>query len=108
MLTLTDTPSPARSVNREQGSAPEVLAQAQRLALVRGSQADPVDPLGPAAEPLEPDLEGRLAVVNHERHLPRSYLHNNLRAENAPIAEPEPGVEEPRAMRANLTRARVV
>src|SRR5947209_1868441 len=109
ILTPTDTPAPARSVNREdRGSAPEVLAQAQRLALVRGGQADPVDPLGPAAEPLEPDLEGRLAVVNHERHLPGTYLHNNLRAENAPIAEPEAGVEEPRVMRANLPRAGVV
>src|SRR5438046_1850070 len=78
--------------SRVGGSAPEVLAQAERLVLVRRGQPDPVDPLGPATEPLEPDLEGRLAVVDHERHLPRSHLHNNLRAENAPVAESEPGI----------------
>src|SRR3989454_10862964 len=106
---LTEAPSPARSDNRAgRGSAPEVLAQAQGLVLVRRGQPHSVHPLGPAAEPLEPDLEGGLAVVDHERHLPRPHLHNNLRAENAPIAESEAGIEEPRVMRANLARAGVV
>src|SRR5437879_13408764 len=45
--------------SRAGGSAPEVLAQPQRLALVRGGQADPVGPLGPAAGPAAPDLAGR-------------------------------------------------
>src|SRR6185503_2912308 len=46
------------------GSALEVLAQAQRLMLVGGAQPDPVDAPRPATQPLEPHLEGGLAVVD--------------------------------------------
>src|SRR6185369_16164688 len=60
------------------GLALEVLAQAQRLVLVGGPQPDAVDTPRPTAEPLEPHLEGRLAVVYQERDLPGPHLHNHL------------------------------
>src|SRR3954466_12503824 len=85
-----------------------MLAQAQRLVLVGRRQTHTIYPVWPSAQPLEPHLERRLAIVDHERHLASPHLHNNLRAENAPVAEPESGIEEPRVMSADLPGARVV
>src|ERR1043166_3269371 len=86
----------------------EVLAQAQRLVLVGRAEPHPVYPRGTAAQPLEPHLERDLPVVDQEGHLARSYLHNNLGAKHAPVAEAEARIEEARVMRANLARPRVV
>src|SRR5918996_5650679 len=90
------------------GLSLEVLAQAQRLVLVGRPEPHTVDTPGAAAQPLEPDLERRLAIVDQERHLPRPYFHNNLGAKDAPVPEAEAGIEEPRVMRTNLARAGVI
>src|SRR6266850_6681284 len=87
---------------------PEVLAQTQRLMLVRGAQPHTVHAARPAAQRLEPHLERRLPVVDQERHLPGPYLHNYLGTQHAPVAEPEAGIEEPGVVGPDLARAGVV
>src|SRR5690349_25080237 len=82
----------------------EMLAEDQRLVLVRGAQLHPVHARGAAAQPLEPHLERDLPVVDQERHLARPYLHSNLGAKYAPVAEAEAGIEEPRVMCTDLAR----
>src|SRR5256885_14542747 len=86
----------------------EVLAQAQGLVLVRRAEPHTIDTGRPAPQPLEPYLERDLAIVDQKWHLARPYLHNNLGAKHAPVAEAEAGVEEPRVMRTNLPGPGVV
>src|SRR5438094_5036169 len=52
----------------------EVLTEGQHLALVGRAQARAIDALGAGAEALEPHLERRLAVIDHERHLACPHL----------------------------------
>src|SRR5439155_22389857 len=84
--------------------APEVLAEGQGLPLVGRADPDAIDPLGSRAQTLEQDLERRLAVVDHERHLARPHLHDHLGAQNRPVAPAESGVEEARVVRANARK----
>src|SRR6266850_4294768 len=88
--------------------AAEVLAQAQGLVLAGRPEPHTVHTGRPAPQPLEPHLERDLAIVDQEGHLARPYLHNNLGAKHAPVAEAEARVEEPRVMCTNLPRAGIV
>src|SRR5207249_12329883 len=74
---------PYTTLFRSPRSTAKVFTEGQGLVLIRGAQADPVDPFRPRPEPLEPDLERGLAVVDQERHLPGPHFHNHLRAQNA-------------------------
>src|SRR5213083_683082 len=83
-------------------STAEVFAEGQGLVLVGGAQADPVDALRARPQALEPNLERGLAVIDQERHLPGPHLHHHLRAQHAPVAKAEAGVEEASVVGADL------
>src|SRR5206468_8222005 len=80
----------------------------QVLLLTRRTYPSSKYPLGARAQPLEQDLERRLAVIDHERHLARPDLHDDLGAQNRPVAPAESGIEEARIVRADLPRPGVV
>src|SRR5690242_7564923 len=99
-------PSTPQYLSARRGA--EVLAEAQRLVLVGGSEPYPVYTRRAAAQPLEPHLEGDLAVIDQERYLARPHLHDDLGAEDAPVTVPEARVEKPGVVRADLPGARVI
>src|SRR5712692_8895370 len=57
---------------------PELFAQRQGLVLIGRTEADAVETVGPLRDALEPHLERRLTVVQHERHLASPHFHDDL------------------------------
>src|SRR6266540_50953 len=87
----------------------EVLAQRVDLTLVRGADVLAVEHDGWFDHLLEGQLAHLLAVLDHERHVVRSYLERRPRAQETPLGvEPEPGIEEARVVGAELATRRVV
>src|SRR2546425_6352773 len=83
----------------------KLFTQGQGLMLIGRAEADAVEALRAGRDTLEPDLERRLTVVQHERHLAGPHFHHDLGPEHRAVTVAESGIEEPGVVRANLARA---